>query len=67
MGKIIKRIDVTAIFPGGREVKGFIRSFPNGQQCEAVLQVWTGEDEGDSHLINTRLAESVHFVPTYEN
>ncbi len=65
MGKIIERIDVTATFPGGREVKGSTRFYPGGQGFDGVFQIWT--DEGESHLINTRLAESVHFVPTYES
>ena len=65
MHKIIKRLKVTATFPGGREVKGFTSSYPGGQGYDGTFHIWT--ESGETHLINTHLAETVTFEPTYEN
>lgn len=60
----IKVVSVTAIFPGGRVVKGFARCLPN--RTDEIFQVWPCEGKADTALINPSLAETVEFIIEYE-
>lgn len=66
--KILKRVTVKAIFPGGREVKGWTASPP--KMCDENFQVWISEKEDGSEtfsaIVNPRLAESVELTFQYE-
>lgn len=68
MARVLKKTNVRAIFPGGREVNGYTTVPPS--KTDEPFQVW-GSETGDgievtSILINPSLAESVEFTFQYE-
>ena len=64
MRKIIKRIDVTAIFPGGRVVRGVTRYPP--EFTDRPFQIWFEDGGAGSVIINPQLAETVETKVEYE-
>lgn len=64
--KILKILAVEAVFPGGRVVKGFSRSYPSWQG-DGILHIFEEEGSGESHLVNIHLAESVKLTPTFKD
>jgi len=68
MGKIIKQVNVTATFPGGRVVSGWMRCLPD--HVDQSFQVWQSEHisgtKSTSFVINPNKAETIQLDVEYE-
>jgi hypothetical protein len=68
MGKIIKQVNVTATFPGGRVVSGWMRFMPD--HVDQSFQIWQSENisgtESTSFIVNPTKAETIQLNVEYE-
>lgn len=69
MGKIIKQVNVTATFPGGRIVSGWMRFLPD--HVDQPFQVWQSENVSGtkctSVIINPTKAETIQLDVEHES
>lgn len=63
--KILKKVDVEAIFPDGRVLRGFAYGYPESTK-QSIFQIWD-YNENDTWLVNLHLAESVKLILTFED
>lgn len=62
--EIIKRVNVKAMYPGGRIVTGFANCHP--QRTDEPFQIWLRDGSAHSVLVNPSLAETVELSVEYE-
>jgi predicted metallopeptidase len=64
VSKILDKVDVEVVYPGGREVRGYARFYPEATK-QVLFQVFD-YNGNDSYIVNLQLAESIKLVPTFK-
>lgn len=59
----VDKVEITAVFPGGREIKGVIPHDIKGLVMQELVQIWS--ESGESWIINLKHVESAKIKYFY--